>query len=117
SRDWSSDVCSSDLDRVTGRADLFAPEAKVIHADIDPAEISKIRTADVPIVGDVRDVISDLTAAVERIKSESGLADQSEWWVRQRENLERYPLGYQDTSDGLLSPQYVISRIGELTGP
>ncbi|WP_217134380.1 acetolactate synthase large subunit [Leucobacter chinensis] len=104
-------------DRVTGKVDLFAPNAKVIHADIDPAEISKIRIADVPIVGDVRDVITDLTGAVERISRDDGLADQSEWWIELNENRKRFPLGFQKTTDGLMSPQQVIQRIGEMTGP
>lgn len=104
-------------DRVTGKTEFFAPEAKVVHVDIDPAEISKIRTADVPIVGELKEVITDITAAVEQHKRLHGSADLTQWWQRLNENRERYPLGYQPTSDGLLSPQYVISRIGEITGP
>ncbi|GAA1610245.1 acetolactate synthase large subunit [Leucobacter chromiireducens] len=104
-------------DRVTGKAALFAPDAKVIHADIDPAEIGKIRAADVPIVGDAADVIADLIAAVSTAKIGRDCADTSAWWDRLRMLQERYPLGYQETSDGLLSPQHVIQRIGELTGP
>ncbi len=104
-------------DRVTGKAALFAPEAKVIHADIDPAEIGKIRAADVPIVGDAAEVIADLTAAVSSAKMSQTFADQGPWWARLHELQEKFPLGYQETSDGLLSPQHVIQRIGELTGP
>ncbi|MEB4615857.1 acetolactate synthase large subunit [Leucobacter sp. M11] len=104
-------------DRVTGKAELFAPDAKVIHADIDPAEISKIRTADVPIVGDVRDVISDLTNSVTALRREDAMQDTTEWWVRLNELRAEYPLGFTPPTDGLLSPQHVISRIGELTGP
>lgn len=104
-------------DRVTGKAALFAPEAKVIHADIDPAEIGKIRHADVPIVGDAGEVISDLIAAVSGAKRSHEFADIGPWWARLNELRERFPLGYQQTSDGLLSPQHVIQRIGELTGP
>jgi len=104
-------------DRVTGKAALFAPEAKVIHADIDPAEIGKIRHADVPIVGDAGEVISDLIAAVSGAKRSGEFADLTPWWTRLNELRERFPLGYQQTSDGLLSPQHVIQRIGELTGP
>ncbi|GAA1606345.1 acetolactate synthase large subunit [Leucobacter chromiireducens subsp. chromiireducens] len=104
-------------DRVTGKAALFAPEAKVIHADVDPAEIGKIRAADVPIVGDAADVIADLIAAVSSAKMSQTFADMGPWWARLRELQEKYPLGYQETSDGLLSPQHVIQRIGELTGP
>ena len=104
-------------DRVTGKAAQFAPEAKVIHADIDPAEISKIRTADVPIVGDAADVISDLIAAVSTAKLSREFADLTAWWGRLRGLQEKFPLGHAPTSDGLLSPQQVIQRIGELTGP
>jgi acetolactate synthase-1/2/3 large subunit len=104
-------------DRVTGKTALFAPEAKVIHADIDPAEIGKIRPADVPIVGDAAEVISDLIAAVSSTKRSREFADLGPWWERLGGLRERFPLGYQPTSDGLLSPQHVIQRIGELSGP
>ena len=104
-------------DRVTGRAVQFAPEAKVIHADIDPAEIGKIRAADVPIVGDAAEVISDLIAAVSTAKLSREFADTSVWWTHLRELQAKFPLGYSETTDGLLSPQFVIQRIGELTGP
>lgn len=104
-------------DRVTGRAALFAPEAKVIHADIDPAEIGKIRAADVPIVGDAAEVIADLIAAVSTAKIAREFADLTAWWERLNGLREKFPLGFQQTSDGLLSPQYAIQRIGELTGP
>ncbi|UOQ60492.1 acetolactate synthase large subunit [Leucobacter rhizosphaerae] len=104
-------------DRVTGKAALFAPDAKVIHADIDPAEIGKIRAADVPIVGDAAEVIADLIAAVSTAKVSRECAIISPWWERLHLLQEKFPLGYQPTSDGLLSPQHVIQRIGELTGP
>ena len=103
-------------DRVTGRVSDFAPGAKVVHVDIDPAEISKIRTADVPIVGDVKVVAADLVTAF-RDRTSEPLGDDSAWWQRLHELQERFPRGYSPTSDGLLSPQYVIQRIGELTGP
>lgn len=104
-------------DRVTGKAALFAPEAKVIHADIDPAEIGKIRTPDVPIVGDAAEVIGDLIAAVSTAKVEREFANTDAWWERLRMLQHKFPLGYEPTSDGLISPQYVVQRIGELTGP
>ena len=104
-------------DRVTGKAALFAPEAKVIHADIDPAEIGKIRAADVPIVGDAAEVIADLIAAVSTAKTSREFADLTAWWERLDGLRKTFPLGFQPTSDGLLSPQHVIQRIGELTGP
>lgn len=103
-------------DRVTGKAALFAPHAKVVHVDIDPAEISKIRFADVPIVGDVRDVLVDLEAAFRGVIGD-GRPDTAEWWAYLDGLREEFPLGYAPTTDGLLSPQYVIQRIGELTGP
>lgn len=104
-------------DRVTGKAEFFAPEAKVIHADIDPAEISKIRFADVPIVGDAKEVMRDLFGAVAAQQRATGKPDLAAWWQRLNELRETYPVGYQETNDGLLAPQYVIKRIGELTGP
>lgn len=103
-------------DRVTGKAADFAPNAKVVHVDIDPAEISKIRNADVPIVGDVRDVLIDLDAAFRGLVG-STQPDISEWWSYLDGLREEFPLGYTPTDDGLLAPQYVIQRIGELTGP
>jgi acetolactate synthase-1/2/3 large subunit len=103
-------------DRVTGKPSEFAPDAKVVHVDIDPAEISKIRVADVPIVGDAKDVIADLTTAyLEAIKTTT--PDISEWWTRLNHLMTEFPLGYDDPEDGLLAPQYVIERIGAITGP
>ncbi|SEC55154.1 acetolactate synthase, large subunit [Paramicrobacterium humi] len=103
-------------DRVTGKAAEFAPNAKVVHVDVDPAEISKIRVVDVPIVGDAKDVIVDLTTAY-RQATRNGAPDLSEWWRYLDGLREQFPRGYAPTSDGLLAPQYVIQRIGELTGP
>ena len=103
-------------DRVTGKPSEFAPNAKVVHVDIDPAEISKIRFADVPIVGDARDVIADLTIAF-RAAITTTPSDLTLWWERLDLLRARYPLGYDEPEDGLLSPQYVIERIGQLTGP
>jgi acetolactate synthase-1/2/3 large subunit len=103
-------------DRVTGKADAFAPHAKVVHVDIDPAEISKIRTADVPIVGDLKDVLVDLATAFRNAAS-STTPDIDQWWSYLDGLRDEFPLGYSATEDGLLSPQFVIKRIGELTGP
>jgi acetolactate synthase-1/2/3 large subunit len=103
-------------DRVTGKADLFAPGAKVVHVDIDPAEISKIRFADVPIVGDAKIVIPDLAAAFAEIPV-ADRADISDWWQTLNGLREQFPLGYTQPDDGLLSPQAVIQRIGQLSGP
>lgn len=103
-------------DRVTGKAALFAPHAQVVHVDIDPAEISKIRTADVPIVGDLKDVLVDLESAF-RTAAAAAAPDTDEWWAFLDGLRNEFPLGYTQPSDGLMSPQYVIQRIGELTGP
>jgi len=103
-------------DRVTGKPSEFAPLAKIVHVDIDPAEIGKIRAADVPIVGDAKDVIIDLTAAFAALTAKRK-PDYSAWWVRLNMLREEYPLGYTMPEDGLLSPQQIIQRIGELSGP
>src|SRR5215472_17632002 len=99
-------------DRVTGRLDTFAPEAAVIHADIDPAEISKNRHAEVPIVGDCKEVIADLIAAVQAEHASGHKGDHAEWWAQLDQWRSRYPVGYDDPDDGSLAPQYVIERIG-----
>jgi acetolactate synthase-1/2/3 large subunit len=105
-------------DRVTGKVSDFAPNAKIVHVDIDPAEISKIRIADVPIVGDAKDVIVDLTAAYRDVEKHSSTKrDITEWWTRLDTLRKEFPLGYDIPDDGLLSPQQVIERIGQLTGP
>ncbi|WP_051712695.1 acetolactate synthase large subunit [Actinoalloteichus caeruleus] len=104
-------------DRVTGRLSSFAPEAQVIHADIDPAEISKNRRADVPIVGDCREVIVDLLDALRDEFDHGGRADLAPWRAQVANWQQRFPLGYEWPADGTLSPQYVIERIGALVGP
>jgi len=104
-------------DRVTGRLDSFAPDALVIHADIDPAEISKNRTADVPIVGDAREVIADLITAIEAEHEGGRVGDYAEWAAQLDRMKTTYPLGYDLPSDGSLSPQYVIERLGAIVGP
>jgi acetolactate synthase-1/2/3 large subunit len=104
-------------DRVTGKLDTFAPEAKVIHADIDPAEIGKNRNADVPIVGDVRAVITDLVAALRRDGLSAATLDIDTWWQYLRNVQATFPLSYGPQSDGSLSPEYVIETIGRLAGP
>jgi len=103
-------------DRVTGDAKSFAPEAKVIHVDIDPAEIGKIREANVPIVGDAKEVIPELTAELRNILGGKKL-EIGEWWTLLNGLRERYPLGFEETTDGKLAPQAIIQRIGELSGP
>ena len=103
-------------DRVTGKVSEFAPDAKVVHVDVDPAEISKIRFADVPIVGDLAEVLPDLSAAF-RTASVATPSDLADWWTRLDGLRQEFPLGFTAPSDGLLAPQHVIQRIGELTGP
>ncbi len=103
-------------DRVTGKLSSFAPGAKVIHADIDPAEIGKNRHADIPIVGDALLVIEDLIVAIEREIAEGGkMPDYSAWTARLDEWRRRYPYRYTQQSDGPIKPQYAIERIGKLT--
>jgi acetolactate synthase I/II/III large subunit len=104
-------------DRVTGKLSSFAPDAKVIHADIDPAEISKNRTADVPIVGDCREVITDLIAAIQAEHEAGHQGDYEAWWSQLHKWLTTYPLGYDSPDDGSLAPQYVIERLGKIAGP
>ncbi|MFE7314668.1 acetolactate synthase large subunit [Streptomyces sp. NPDC057555] len=101
-------------DRVTGKLDSFAPHAKVVHADIDPAEIGKNRVADVPIVGDAREVIADLIVAVQAEHEAGHKGDYDAWWKALNRWRETYPLGYHLPDDGSLSPQQVIERIGKL---
>ncbi len=104
-------------DRVTGNLDSFAPGALVIHADIDPAEIGKNRVADVPIVGDAREVIADLVVALQAEESQGNTGDY-EGWVKFLSGVKaRYPLGYDIPEDGSLAPQYVIERLGKIAGP
>src|SRR5215207_9339192 len=104
-------------DRVTGNLASFAPGALVIHADIDPAEIGKNRKADVPIVGDAKETITQLIEAL-RGEQEAGRSpDLSAWWAQLEDWHARYPLGYDWPEDGTLSPQYVIERLGALAGP
>lgn len=102
-------------DRVTGDVASFAPDAKVIHADIDPAEIGKIRAVDVPIVGDAREVLSGLLSVYQN----SGLAapSLSNWRDYLNDLKQRFPRGWEDQSDGSLSPQFVIQALSQEAGP
>ncbi|MHB1475092.1 MAG: acetolactate synthase large subunit [Dermatophilaceae bacterium] len=104
-------------DRVTGQLSTFAPGAKVIHADIDPAEISKNRLADVPIVGDGKEVISDLMAAVRGDLEAGHSGDYEDWREQVAQWKATFPLGYPSHDDETLSPQYVIERLGAISGP
>ena len=112
-------------DRVTGKLSTFAPDAKVIHADIDPAEIGKNRHADVPIVGDIKAVIADLIEAFRRMPAgedrigSEGVTDPdlAPWWSYLNDLRQTYPLSYGPQSDGSLSPEYVIEQLGKIAGP
>ena len=103
-------------DRVTGQLSSFAPDAKVVHVDIDPAEIGKNRVADVPIVGDCKDVIVKLHAELRRAQDESGgIPDRAEWLATLADWKERFPYRYDQQSDGPLKPQFAIERLYEAT--
>ncbi len=104
-------------DRVTGNLDSFAPGARIIHADIDPAEIGKNRAVDVPIVGDAREVISELVVAL-KAEADAGHTGDYEAWVDFLAGIKkRYPLAYDQPEDGTLAPQYVMERLGRIAGP
>jgi acetolactate synthase-1/2/3 large subunit len=104
-------------DRVTGQLATFAPDARVVHADIDPAEISKNRHADVPIVGDCKEILTELITAVQAERDAESPASLTPWWQQLNGWRETFPRGYEWPADGTLSPQYVIERIGTLVGP
>jgi acetolactate synthase-1/2/3 large subunit len=103
-------------DRVTGKLSTFAVNAKVIHADIDPAEIGKNRFADVPVVGDLKRTIAALIPAVKAEFAKKS-PDYSAWNASMNKLRATYPLGYDLPKDGSLSPQYVIERLSAITGP
>ena len=104
-------------DRVTGQLSSFAPEAKVIHADIDPAEISKNRQADVPIVGSCKDVLVDLIESVDADIDAGRGGDYAAWRARTQGWKSDFPLGYAESEAGTLAPQYVIERLSAIAGP
>ncbi len=103
-------------DRVTGDIDTFAPLAKTIHADIDPAEVGKIRPVDVPIVGDAKRVLSELNDYFTK-DGKYKAPEIGPWLDRLRDLKERFPRGYDPQSDGSLSPQYVIETLSRIAGP
>ncbi|APT93724.1 acetolactate synthase 1 catalytic subunit [Corynebacterium phocae] len=103
-------------DRVTGDLETFAPYAQVIHADIDPAEVGKLRAVDVPIVGDAREVLSHLLRAYKK-NSKLGLPEMTDWLKYLNTMVERFPRGWEPTEDGKLNPQFVIEKLSETVGP
>ncbi len=102
-------------DRVTGKLSTFAVNAKIIHADIDPAEMNKNKFADVPVIGDLRETITALIPALKAELSKNR-ADLTPWLASMNKLKETYPLGYTLPDDGSLSPQLVIERIGKISG-
>ena len=100
-------------DRITGKLSEFAPKAKFIHIDIDPAEISKNVPAHIPIVGDAKHVLAKL--AVEYRALSADAARLGEWWQRIEGWKAKYPLGYEDSSDNEIKPQYMIQALYEAT--
>jgi acetolactate synthase-1/2/3 large subunit len=103
-------------DRVTGKLSTFAPKAKIIHADIDPAEIGKNRHADVALIGDLKTTLQLLTSATKSAFTKSK-PDISAWLSETYGWRSKFPLGYDKPSDGSVSPQFVIERIGKISGP
>jgi acetolactate synthase I/II/III large subunit len=101
-------------DRVTGKLSEFAPRAKFIHIDVDPAEISKNVPAHIPIVGDAKNILPRLTAEYRALAPDPGRLE--EWWSRIRVWQERHPLRYEDTTDSEIKPQYMIQSLYEATG-
>ncbi|WP_019287843.1 MULTISPECIES: acetolactate synthase large subunit [Arsenicicoccus] len=104
-------------DRVTGQLSTFAPGAAVIHADIDPAEIGKNRVADVPIVGDAKEVIRDLIDTIKADQAAGDVADYAEWVATATGWKATYPVGYVHDDETTIAPQAVIERLGEIVGP
>ena len=101
-------------DRITGKLSEFAPRAKFIHIDIDPAEISKNVPAHIPIVGDAKNILPRLTAEYRALSPDPGRLE--EWWSRIRSWQERYPLRYEDSKDAEIKPQFMIQALYEATG-
>jgi acetolactate synthase-1/2/3 large subunit len=100
-------------DRVTGKLSAFAPEAKVVHLDVDPAEISKLVTATVPLVGDVKTLLPRLTAEVRKIFEERGRPDLGPWWKRVDEWRDKHPLTIKQEGEKYILPQTAVRRIWE----
>lgn len=103
-------------DRVTGKLSTFAVNAKIIHADIDPAEIGKNRYVDVAVIGDLKHIIKALIPAVQA-EFKKSQPDLTQWWRQMSSLRETYPVGFTHPEDGSVSPQYVIKRISDISGP
>jgi acetolactate synthase-1/2/3 large subunit len=103
-------------DRVTGDPDAFAPFAEVIHVDIDPAEIGKIRTPEVPVVGDVRQVMGQMLDEFDKTGGMEQAPSHDEWLQTVRGWQTEYPLHYDQSDDGPIKPQFVVEQLFEATG-
>jgi acetolactate synthase-1/2/3 large subunit len=101
-------------DRITGKLSEFAPRAKFIHIDVDPAEISKNLPAHIPIVGDAKAVLAKLVEEYRALEVDGGRLE--EWWQRIEGWRERHPLGYTDSTDSEIRPQYMIQALYQATG-
>jgi acetolactate synthase-1/2/3 large subunit len=101
-------------DRITGKLDEFAPNAKIIHIDIDPAEISKNIGAHIPIVGDVKQVLPKLTREYRALQTDSARTEN--WWTQIRSWQENHPLFYEPGKDGEIKPQFMIETLHRVTG-
>ncbi|MGA8365260.1 MAG: biosynthetic-type acetolactate synthase large subunit [Solirubrobacteraceae bacterium] len=100
-------------DRITGKLSEFAPKAKFIHIDIDPAEISKNVPAHIPIVGDAKNVLAKLAVEYRALSADG--ARLGDWWQRIEGWKAKYPLGYEDSSDNEIKPQFMIQALYEAT--
>ena len=100
-------------DRVTGKLSEFAPRAKFIHIDVDPAEISKNVPAHIPIVGDAKNILPKLTAEYRALGADPSRLEG--WWQRIKGWQEKYPLAYEQTTDGEIKPQYMVQAMFEAT--
>ena len=104
-------------DRVTGKLDSFAPRARIVHVDIDAAEMSKNRYADVAVVADLKPALAALNAALPEVYERLGKPDLSGWWRYLNRLRETYPLGWAEPTDGFMAPQEVISKLSSIAGP
>ena len=103
-------------DRVTGKLDSFAPRARIVHVDIDAAEMSKNRYADVAVVADLKPALAALNAALPEAYERLGKPDLSGWWRYLNRLRETYPLGWTEPTDGFMAPQEVISKLSSIAG-
>lgn len=104
-------------DRVTGKLDSFAPRARIVHVDIDAAEMSKNRYADVAVIADLKPALAALNAALPEAYERLGKPDLSGWWRYLNRLRETYPLGWTEPTDGFMAPQEVISKLSSIAGP